>query len=110
MITMAIDYKEKYFDEKFKSLDQSIGSIANDLRANTELTKEVKAQAERTNGRVTRLEEWRKAFKTGDNIKEKDLPAAWRDPKFIGLVFNFSLIILIIVATLAGINVTSILP
>lgn len=110
MLAMSEEWRERYFDEKFKSLDKSIKSVSEDLSANTNLVIEVKKQAEKTNGRVTRLEEWRKTFKTGDDIKEKDLPAVWRDPKFIGLVFNFSLIILIIVATLTGINVTSILP
>lgn len=102
---MAIDYKEKYFDEKFKSIDTNFREIAKDLKANTSLTREVKTQAEKTNGRVTKLEE-----EVFGKVKAKDLPNVWRDPKVISIVFNVSLAVLILVIAATKVDVGVLLP
>jgi len=100
---MAIDYKEKYFN----SIDKSLQQLVKDVRKNTEITSQVQAQVEKTNGRVTRLEAWRNSMSRP--VSEKDLPSPLKDPKLIAIAFNVSLAILILIATLSGVNISGVL-
>lgn len=95
------DFEDRYFslfEGMFDRLEKKIDG-------NTKLTEQVKAQAEKTNGRVTGLE--KEVF---GKVKASDLPPFYRDPKVISIIFNVSLAILVLVIAATKVNVTDLLP
>lgn len=92
---MSEEWKDKYFDEKFKNLATSITNVHREVKANTKVTEEVKNQAIETNSRVLKLEA--EVFPE-INLKKKDLPPFYRDPKFIQVLLYSSLALLLLVA------------
>lgn len=109
------DFEARFFDflqEKLSGHDKTLERLEAKIDANTALTLETKNQAERTNGRVTKLEritekllQWKErlARKTPD---PKDLPPFWQDP-FIRKAIALGFLALIIGAT--GVNLAGLL-
>lgn len=92
---MSDEWKDKYFDEKFKNLASSITSIHREVQTNTKLTQQVKEQASEIGSRVIKLEG---AVFPEEKLQKKDLPPFYRDPKTIQVFLYLSLALLLLVA------------
>lgn len=97
----ASDFEERFYD----LIQDSLERLENGLATNTNLTEQTKRQAERTNGRVDKLE--KEVF---GKVKPSDLPPIYRDPKVISIVFNISLAILILIVAATKVDVGGLLP
>lgn len=105
-MTMSDEWKDKYFEEKFKNVTDAVSGVRADIRKNTSLTEEVKKQAEATNGRVLKLEDT--VYKQKPNAS--NLPPFYRDPKVIQIGVYVALAGLLLVAAATRVDVTGLLP
>jgi GTP1/Obg family GTP-binding protein len=103
---MSDEWKDKYFEEKFKNSEARDAEIMKAIRANTRLTEKVKDQAEATNGRVLKLED--AVYKEKPNPSA--LPPFYRDPKVIQIGVYVTLAGLLLVAAATRVDVTGLLP
>lgn len=102
------DFENRFFDmlqQKLNTLDKAWSRVERKLDANTILTREVKYQAEKTNGRVTKLED-----EVFGKVKTTDMPPFWRDQKVMALLVNISLAILVLVIAATKVDVGVLLP
>lgn len=95
------DFESRYFD----LIQDGFNRLEGKVDANTKLTEATHEQAQRTNGRVDKLE--KEVF---GKIKPQDLPEWWRDPKIISILFNVSLVILVLVVAATKVDVADLLP
>lgn len=95
------DFEQRYFT----LIEGMFGRLEDKIDRNTTLTEATKAQAEKTNGRVTRLE--KEVF---GHATPKQLPPLWRDPKVLSIVFNVTLALLVLIIAATKVNVTELVP
>lgn len=89
----STDFESRYLD-----------GLEDDIKAIRTTLDEVLVQTQKTNGRVTKLEEH-----VFDTPAKKDLPSVLRDPKFLQIVWYLSLAVLLIAASVTGFNITGLL-
>jgi hypothetical protein len=99
-LTMPQDYREKYFDEKFKNIDSGFERLEKVIAENTRLTREVKDENVEIDNRLGVLER----DKTGE-VKKKDLPPFLSDPIVRKTLFILSLSLLAIVIAATQVDV-----
>jgi len=102
------DFESRYFDliqSGLGRLEEKLDETNKHLEDNTALTQKVKEQAEKTNGRVNKLES-----EVFGKVKPSDLPPIYRDPKVISIVFNISLAILVLVIAATKVDVSGLIP
>lgn len=105
--------RQSDFEDRFYDFIQSgMERLERKIDANTDLTKQVKNQAEATNGKVA--ENIKEIAKLNQEvfgkIKPSDLPSWFRDPKIISTIFNVSLILLALVIAATRVDIGGLLP
>jgi hypothetical protein len=101
---MSSEWKDKYFEEKFKGVSQSIGTVLEKVKENTDLTKEVKANGEKNTERIAAIE-----AEVFQKPREKDLPEWYKDPKVIQIILSVTFIIAGVLSLFLGIDLKGVL-
>lgn len=97
------EWKDKYFEEKFKNVDSSIGRVLEKVSENTDLTKEIKKSGEKNTERISAIE-----AEVFQKPREKYLPEWYKDPKVIQIILFITFIIAGVVSLLLGIDLKGI--
>lgn len=98
------EWKDKYFEEKFKNVDSSIGRVLEKVSENTELTKEIKKSGEENTSRIIAIE-----AEVFQKPRKEDLPAWYKDPKVIQIILFVVFIIAGVLSLFLGIDLKGIL-
>ncbi len=98
------EWKDKYFEEKFKNVDSSINRVIEKVSENTALTKEIKKDGAKNTERIIAIE-----AKVFQKPREKDLPPFYRDPKVVQIILPIVFIIAGVIALFLGIDLKGIL-
>lgn len=105
------DYKDRFFDQLVKTVDR----IEHKVDANTELTQQVKTQAENTNGRVNDLEKRADQHElsisklTRKPINPKNLTAWYRDLAVLRILTYLSLALLLLIGAAIKVDIGSLI-
>jgi hypothetical protein len=104
--------RSEFEDRYFGLLQDSMDRLEKKIDDNTKLTEQVSRKQDYTNGKVAQnikdIGELQK--EVFGKIKPSDLPPIWRDPKFLSIVFNVSLAVLVLIAALTRIDIGGFLP
>lgn len=98
------EWKDKYFEEKFKNVDSSINRVLEKVSENTDLTKEIKKSGEKNTERIIAIE-----AEVFQKPRKEDLPAWYRDPKVVQIILLIVFIIAGVISVLLGIDIKGIL-
>ena len=93
------EWKDRYFEAKFKNVDSSIGRVLEKVSENTELTKEIKKSGEKNTARISAIE-----AEVFQKPREKDLPTWYKDPKVIQIILFITFIIAGVLSLFLGID------
>lgn len=98
------EWKDKYFEEKFKNVDSSINRVLEKVSENTALTKEIKKSGEKNTERIIAIE-----AEVFQKPRKEDLPQWWRDPKVVQIILLIVFIIAGVISVLLGIDIKGVL-
>lgn len=98
------EWKDKYFEEKFKNVDASINRVLEKVSENTDLTKDIKKNGEANTERIVKIE-----AEVFQKPRKEDLPAWYRDPKVVQIILLIVFIIAGVISVLLGIDIKGVL-
>lgn len=98
------EWKDKYFEEKFKNVDSSINRVLEKVSENTDLTKDIKRSGEKNTERIIAIE-----AEVFQKPRKEDLPPFYRDPKVIQIILLIVFIIAGVIAMFLGIDIKGVL-
>lgn len=104
MEAIMSEWKDKYFEEKFKNVNTSIDRVLEKVSENTDLTKEIKRGGEKNTERIIAIE-----AEVFQKPREKDLPPFYRDPKVVQIILLIVFIIAGVISLFLGIDLKGIL-
>lgn len=104
MEAIMSEWKDKYFEEKFKNVDSSINRVLEKVSENTALTKEIKRGGEKNTERIIAIE-----AEVFQKSRKQDLPAWYRDPKVVQIILLIVFIIAGVISLLLGIDIKGVL-
>ena len=94
-----------YLLELVKTIARSVERLEEKQDDQTDLITAVKTQAEKTNGRVTRIEN-----DMYNTPKAKDLPPWYRDPKYVQIFLYLAIAFVLLVGAATQVDVRELLP
>lgn len=104
MEAIMSEWKDKYFEEKFKNVNTSIDRVLEKVTENTDLTKEIKRGGEKNTERIIAIE-----AEVFQKPRVKDLPPFYRDPKVVQIILLIVFIIAGVISLILGIDIKGIL-
>jgi hypothetical protein len=103
---MSNEWKDKYFDEKFKGIAANFTTLTDKVDENTKLTEQLKRSHSQTNREVRRIKN--EVFGTAN--KKTDIPQNfWYDPKVRQALLYISAAILAIAGAFTGLDLGGLL-
>ncbi|ATW62205.1 hypothetical protein CQ476_04 [TM7 phage DolZOral124_53_65] len=103
-ITTMDEWKDRYFDQKFKNVEVSINHVLEKVRENSELTREMKKENEESSQRIAVIE-----AEVFHKTRKEDMPPFYRDPKVVQVILLISFIAAGVISLLLGIDITRII-
>lgn len=102
--TIMSEWKDKYFEEKFKNVDSSINRVLEKVSENTDLTKDIQKEGRANADRIMAIE-----AEVFQKPQVKNLPPFYRDPKVVQIILLIVFIVAGIIAMLLGIDLKGVL-